>query len=350
LPKKKMNIRTRALKYSLAFSATMMGTIAGIYIMYKYLHNRRKRTEQEDDKNMLLEFVKIKECKSNEELISHLVKQGSVRSKRVHHAMSMVDRGLYCYDFTHNDVKTVVKPYNDGAMPIPYNATISAPHMHAQCLEALVDIIETKIKNNEPIKVLDVGSGSGYVIACLTHMILYENQTTNFQVYGIDHIPSLVNISLMNVKSDPMTSTYLDAGKIKIITGDGFAGIQEESPFDVIHIGAACAEVPSELFNQLAVNGRFVLPLGDPNFYQSLTVVSKSTKNEKLIQPLGVKCRFVPLTDTDSQLTKTQTGRKPRVLHVEGDDKMIVMPFIISAQDGGPCNLQNIKWDTADNI
>jgi protein-L-isoaspartate(D-aspartate) O-methyltransferase len=291
------------------------------------------------------------------------VEQHSIRTKRVEHAMRTVDRAKYCHDFTQNETKTIVHPYHDAAMPIPFNATISAPHMvsfidlstltdhqHALCLEVVIDVIETKLVKHEKINVLDVGSGSGYVTACLTHMILYQNTNPQFNVYGIDHIPSLVEISKMNMESDEKTRSLLQDGTITLSAGDGFAGLPEQGPFDIIHIGAACENVPEALFEQLAIGGRMVLPLGDTNFYQALTVISKNEKGEKLVQPLGIKCRFVPLMDANTQLTKAQTHRKPRVFQTTENDRMVVMPFIVSAQDGGLLNVNDIKWDTADDL
>lgn len=218
---------------------------------------------------------------------------------------------------------------------------------HATCLEAVGEVIE--LKKNETIRVLDVGSGSGYITACLTHMILYENKYAVFYVFGIDHIPSLVEIGKMNVANDEKTMTYYQNGRITFTAGDGFSGIPDQGPFDIIHVGASCEGVPQDLFDQLAVGGRMILPLGDSNFYQSLTVLSKNVNHQRIVQPLGIKCRFVPLTDADTQLTKTHTRRVPK-LFKNGEKGMIVMPFIISADDSGIQNLQDIKWDTGDDI
>lgn len=260
--------------------------------------------------------------------------------------MRKVDRGLYCKDFKVNNQQQLVRPYDDVAMPIPCNATISAPHMHAACLEAISEMFEKK----ESLNILDVGSGSGYVSACLVHMATYNGSTVPFKVYGIDHIPSLVEISMTSIQSDANTNEYLYKSKLNIIHGDGFEGLPDYAPFDIIHIGAACEGVPQSLFEQLAVHGRMVLPLGTSQFYQSLSVVSKSENNEKLVQPLGIKCRFVPLTDASVQLTSVQTHRTPRSF-IANNQKMIVMPFIVSAQDGGDVmDYTSIKWDTVDDI
>lgn len=89
-------------------------------------------------------------------LIDHLVSSGVVRTPKVNLVMRKVDRGEFC---------DVSGAYHDSPQPIGYNATISAPHMHAFCLEWLADRL---LPGN---KVLDVGSGSGYLCAAFYEMM-----------------------------------------------------------------------------------------------------------------------------------------------------------------------------------
>jgi protein-L-isoaspartate(D-aspartate) O-methyltransferase len=89
-------------------------------------------------------------------LVDSLVSKGAVFSQKVNHVMRTVDRG----DFYHGS-----GAYDDCPQPIGYNATISAPHMHAYCLEWLSDVLVPGAK------VLDVGSGSGYLVAAFFEMI-----------------------------------------------------------------------------------------------------------------------------------------------------------------------------------
>lgn len=88
--------------------------------------------------------------------------------------MRTVDRG----DFYQSNVSV----YDDTPQCIGYNATISAPHMHAYCLEQLQDLL---VPNAH---VLDVGSGSGYLLAAF-----YEMTDKQGKIYGIEHIPELVD-------------------------------------------------------------------------------------------------------------------------------------------------------------
>jgi protein-L-isoaspartate(D-aspartate) O-methyltransferase len=92
----------------------------------------------------------------NTELVKQLKAKGVLTSEAVSYALKSVDRGKFCS----------VRPYEDSPQPIGYNVTISAPHMHAKCLELLVNHLR------EGCTALDVGTGSGYLTACMGVMVL----------------------------------------------------------------------------------------------------------------------------------------------------------------------------------
>ena len=193
--------------------------------------------------------------------------------------MNTVDRG----DFCSND------PYEDCPQQINYSATISAPHMHAYCLEWL------NSKLTPGSKVLDVGSGSGYLCAAFYEMV--KNSDPGTQVVGIEHIEPLAQLSVTNLQKS--YSSQLESGKIKIICGDGRLGYIDEAPYDAIHVGAAAKDIPADLIEQLKVGGQLVIPVGKNN--QEIVMITKldekgNCKKESL---LGV--RYVPLTDKESQ-------------------------------------------------
>ena len=93
---------------------------------------------------------------------------------------------------------------NDAPEDIGFGVTISAPHMHAYTLEFLKDHLI------EGATALDVGSGSGYLTACMGHMVGPKGK-----VYGIDHIPELVEISKRNIEKD--SPDLLTSGRVKLI-------------------------------------------------------------------------------------------------------------------------------------
>lgn len=104
--------------------------------------------------------------------------------------MAQTDRKFYCHNLT---------PYVDSPQRIGHGATISAPHMHAYALELLQDHLKPGNR------VLDVGSGSGYLTACFARYLngnASAASPANGIVVGIEHHPELVKLGLANVKSD----------------------------------------------------------------------------------------------------------------------------------------------------
>ena len=89
-------------------------------------------------------------------------------------------------------------------------------------------------------KVLDIGSGSGYLTACFAVMA-----GPNAKVIGIDHIQELVDWSEKNIRKN--NSTLIDSGRIKLVVGDGHFGFEEEGPYHVIHVGAADSGIPQSV-------------------------------------------------------------------------------------------------------
>jgi protein-L-isoaspartate(D-aspartate) O-methyltransferase len=219
---------------------------------------------------------------SNAGLVANLKRVNLINSKIVENAMLAVDRGNFC---DHN-------PYADSPQKIGYNATISAPHMHAQCLELLKDVIK------DGCKILDVGHGSGYLAACLA-MILKQNNIKG-KVFGIEHVKELVKKSIENVRK---ANAYLiDEGYLDLREGDGFVGLEDEAPFDGIHVGAAAEEIPPALIQQLRAPGRLIIPVGPAGGSQWLMQVDKDA-NGHITKTRLEGVSYVPLTTLDRQLS-----------------------------------------------
>ncbi|PIA51534.1 hypothetical protein AQUCO_01100413v1 [Aquilegia coerulea] len=215
----------------------------------------------------------------NKALVAQLQQYGIIRSKKVAEIMETIDRGSFVADGT--------PAYIDSPMQIGYNATISAPHMHAMCLELLEE-------NLQPgMRALDVGSGTGYLTACFALMVGPQGRTV-----GVEHIPELVTSSIENIKKSAAAS-FMEDGSLSIHVSDGRLGWSEYAPYDAIHVGAAAPEIPQPLVDQLKPGGRMVIPVG--NVFQDLKVVDKSLDGSVTVRT-ETSVRYVPLTSRDAQL------------------------------------------------
>jgi len=149
--------------------------------------------------------------------------------------------------------------YEDTALPISNGQTISQPYTIAMMFSLL------ELKKGQ--KVLEIGSGCGYVLALISEII-----ESNGEVFGIEIIKELAETSKKNLKN------YKN---IKVYNKNGAGGLKEKAPFDRILISAACEKIPEKILFQLKNNGILVAPVG--SYEQSLVAV-KRTKNKFITQ------------------------------------------------------------------
>lgn len=159
--------------------------------------------------------------------------------------------------------------YANHPLPIGHGQTISQPFIVA---------IMTEVLNVEPHdKVLEIGTGSGYQAAVLSHLAA--------EVYTIEIVPELAETATKRLDR-------LGYDNVHVRTGDGWYGWPDHAPFDGVIITAVSDEIPPALVEQLSEDGLLVMPLGDDDGFQELVVYSKRTAVTTPLFPV----RFVPLT------------------------------------------------------
>jgi protein-L-isoaspartate(D-aspartate) O-methyltransferase len=192
-----------------------------------------------------------------------IVKRG-IRNPLTIKAMEKVPRHLFVPpDYTD-------RAYEDNPLPIGYEQTISQPFIVAYMTEIA--------KPSKWKKVLEIGTGSGYQAAVLAEIV--------DTVYTIEIIPELAKQS---------TARLAKLGYKNVVTkqGDGYKGWKEHAPYDIIIVTAADDHIPQPLIDQLAENGRLVMPIGSPSSAQQLVLATK--KNGKIDKRKLAMVRFVPL-------------------------------------------------------
>lgn len=159
--------------------------------------------------------------------------------------------------------------YNDYPLPIGYDQTISQPYIVAYMTEIA--------KPSGEMRALEIGTGSGYQAAVLSEIV--------DSVYSIEIIPPLAEESSARLK-------VLGYDNVVVKSGDGYNGWPEHAPYDVILVTAAPVDIPEPLIDQLAENGRLVIPVGSQGGVQELILVER--KKGRIIKSRLTFVRFVP--------------------------------------------------------
>jgi protein-L-isoaspartate(D-aspartate) O-methyltransferase len=194
--------------------------------------------------------------------------QRGITDVSVINAMKKVPRHLFVPGGSEQEA------YGDYPLPIGYGQTISQPYIVAYM---------TEVVNPGPKKkVLEIGTGSGYQAAVLAEI--------TDSVFTIEIIPELTRESVERFKK-------LGYKNIVAKSGDGYIGWSEHAPFDIIVVTAAAEEIPTPLIDQLAENGRLVIPVGESGSVQELILLVK--KNGKIKRSVLTFVRFVPFIHND---------------------------------------------------
>ena len=198
-------------------------------------------------------------------MVEDQIKGRGVKDQAVLKAVSTVKRELFVPE-KYRDLA-----YSDRPLPIGYKQTISQPYIVAYMTEQL------QVEKHQ--KILEIGTGSGYQAAILAELANH--------VFTIEIIPELAEGA-----EKVLNKTGYD--NITVRTGDGYKGWPDQAPFDRIIVTAAPEEIPEKLVQQLANDGRMIIPVGETLFMQYLWLIKKDkdgiVKKEKILP-----VRFVPM-------------------------------------------------------
>lgn len=185
--------------------------------------------------------------RTRERMVNRLIEQG-IRNKKVLEVMRNTPRHIFV------DEALASRAYEDTALPIGHNQTISQPYIVARMTELLLEAGHLK-------NVLEIGTGCGYQTAILAQLV--------------DHVYSVERILPLQRKA----KSYLWELKIKNVSfqyNDGGWGWPEYAPFDGILVSAAPPEIPETLLQQMAMDGVMVIPIGESGGRQVLQRVRHS--------------------------------------------------------------------------
>ena len=192
------------------------------------------------------------------------LEQRGIKDARVLAAMREVPRERFL------PPEVIEHAYDDGPLPIGSAQTISQPYMVALMSEVAA------LQSSE--RVLEVGTGSGYQAAILSHLA--------GTVYSIETLATLYDRARVILRA-------VGCANLHLVVGDGSLGWPEEAPFDAIIVTAAMPGVPRPLLDQLAPGGRLIAPVGEDEL-QTLVRIRRADGAWR--EEYFGECRFVPMT------------------------------------------------------
>jgi len=191
------------------------------------------------------------------------LRQRGIRDERVLNAMARVPRHL----FVSSEKQS--RAYEDQPLEIESGQTVSQPYIVAAMLQAL------ELKESD--RVLEIGTGSGYLTAILAELAA--------QVFTVERQVLLHQRAKERVEQ-------LGYRNVVFTLGDGSQGFPEHAPYDAMIVSAAAPRIPQALRDQLADPGRLIIPVGSEDTQQLL--LARKNQGMERVEVLD-GCRFVPL-------------------------------------------------------
>lgn len=190
------------------------------------------------------------------------LREGGIKEERVLQAIAETPRHIFL------DEALSHRAYEDTALPIGHQQTLSQPYIVARMTEILLE--------NAPKRVLELGTGSGYQAAILSHLV--------DEVFSVERIKPLLDKARERMRT-------LSYRNVQLRHSDGGMGWPEQGPFDGIIVTAAPSRIPEDLLSQLADGGVMVAPIGEGTQMLTRIVRRGNDFDTSEIEPV----RFVPL-------------------------------------------------------
>jgi len=214
-------------------------------------------------------------AQAREYMVAEQLAARDITDKKVLEVMGEVPRHL----FVSPRYRSLA--YADRPLPIDEGQTISQPY--------IVALMTQYLRLQPGDKVLEIGTGSGYQAAVLTHF------TDN--VYSIEIRENLA-------KKASETLSQLGYDQVQVKWADGYFGWEEYAPFNAIIVTCAANHVPPPLIEQLEEGGRLIIPVGSTLYYQTLTLITKKDGKPRVEHLSGVT--FVPMTGKAQEKRRDQ--------------------------------------------
>ena len=213
---------------------------------------------------------RISFIKNNNDLVTELKKKG-ISDQKILSAIKKVPRELFI------NQASAEWAYENMPLPVECGQTISQPYVVAYMIDCL------KLKKTD--KVLEIGTGTGYQTAIISHLCQ--------KIYTIEIFSKLFTQAKFNIEK-------LKIKNVIYKLGNGVNGWEEKNFFDAIIVSAASEEISSQLLQNLKINGQLIFPKKYPSENQKLILIEKIGENNfKKKELFDVK--FVPLLSNNVQ-------------------------------------------------
>ncbi|XP_008473599.1 protein-L-isoaspartate(D-aspartate) O-methyltransferase-like [Diaphorina citri] len=191
-----------------------------------------------------------------QQLLDAVISDGALKTPRVIEAFSKVDRGHFVHHLED-------EPYGFMARKLGRGIYMEKPHLQAR----IIELLEPKIQ--EGAKVLDIGSGSGFMSCVFAELVGKTGR-----VFGVEHMREQCEDAwetVMRIRPD-----LLNDGRLHLRCRDGRTGLLHQAPFDAIYLSTYVPEIPYSILLQLKPGGRLVCGVGKSKSYHRMTVIDRS--------------------------------------------------------------------------